>query len=66
MVRITTTSFLVADPAVVRASEAVANLTPVREGTPPQAAARRALLARLAAQPASGQLRSWQRDDLYD
>ncbi|MDI9405894.1 MAG: type II toxin-antitoxin system prevent-host-death family antitoxin [Chitinophagaceae bacterium] len=44
----------------------VANLTPVREGTPPQAAARRALLARLAAQPASGEPRSWQRDDLYD
>lgn len=45
---------------------AVANLTPVREGTSCNAAARRALLARLAAQPASGEARTWQRDDLYD
>jgi len=28
--------------------------------------ARRALLARLAMQPASGEARRWQRDDLYD
>ena len=45
---------------------AVANLTPVNEGGPCNAAARRALLARLATQPASGDARSWQRDDLYD
>ena len=45
---------------------AVANLTPVGEGRTGNAAARRALLARLAAQHASGGARSWQRDDLYD
>jgi len=45
---------------------AVANLTPVSEGRSSSAAARRALLARLAAQPASGEARAWQRDDLYD
>ena len=45
---------------------AVANLTPVGEGRACNAAARHALLARLAAQPASGEARSWQRDDLYD
>ena len=42
----------------------VAQLTPVSQG--PRPAARRALLARLATQPASGEARSWQRDDLYD
>lgn len=45
---------------------AVANLTPVGEGGSANAAARRALLARLAAQPASGEARAWHRDDLYD
>ena len=44
----------------------VAQLTPIGKGPGPSAAARRALLARLAAQPASGELRSWRRDDLYD
>jgi len=44
----------------------VANLTPVGKGPGPNAAARRALLARLATQAASGDARSWQRDDLYD
>lgn len=44
----------------------VANLTPVGKGRSQNAAARRALLARLATQPASGDARSWQRDDLYD
>ena len=44
----------------------VANLMPASESGPRNAAARRALLARLAAQPASGEARSWQRDDLYD
>jgi prevent-host-death family protein len=44
----------------------VAHLTPVSEGRGCNATARRALLARLAAQPASGEARSWQRDDLYD
>jgi len=42
----------------------VAQLTPVSQG--PNTAARRALLARLAAQPASGDARTWQRDELYD
>lgn len=42
----------------------VAQLTPVSPG--PSTAARRALLARLAAQPASGEARCWRRDDLYD
>jgi prevent-host-death family protein len=42
----------------------VAHLTPVSQG--PSTAARRALLARLAAQPASGEARTWQRDELYD
>lgn len=45
---------------------AVANLTPVSVGTSSNAAARRALLVRLAAQPARWEERSWQRDDLYD
>ena len=44
----------------------VANLMPVSESGPRNAVARRGLLARLAAQPASGEARSWQRDDLYD
>lgn len=44
----------------------VAQLTPVGKGPGPNSAARRALLARLAAQPASGEVRSWRRDDLYD
>ena len=44
----------------------VANITPVGKGRSQNAAARRALLARLATQPASGDARSWQRDDLYD
>lgn len=44
----------------------VAQLTPVGKGSRPSAAARQALLARLAAQPASGGARAWQRDDLYD
>lgn len=42
----------------------VAHLTPVSSG--PSRAARRALLTRLASQPASGDARSWRRDDLYD
>ena len=44
----------------------VANVTPVGKGRSQNAAARRTLLARLATQPASGDARSWQRDDLYD
>lgn len=44
----------------------IANLTPASEGAAFNAAARRALLARLAAQPASGDVRCWQRDELYD
>lgn len=44
----------------------VAQLTPVDKGSRTNPAARQALLARLAAQPASGEARAWQRDDLYD
>jgi len=44
----------------------VAQLTPVDKGSRTNPAARQALLARLAAQPASGETRAGQRDDLYD
>ena len=39
---------------------------PAVESTASLGVSRRALLARLATQPASGEARSWQRDDLYD
>ncbi|MCP9928842.1 type II toxin-antitoxin system Phd/YefM family antitoxin [Cyanobium sp. CH-040] len=44
----------------------VATLAPVQAGRQSFGQARRALLARLAAQPASGEPRTWQRDALYD
>ncbi|NDG75499.1 MAG: type II toxin-antitoxin system prevent-host-death family antitoxin [Synechococcaceae bacterium WB8_1B_136] len=44
----------------------VATLAPVVAEASSRAASRRALLARLAAQPASGEARTWQRDALYD
>jgi prevent-host-death family protein len=44
----------------------VATLAPADSAMPPFRKARRALLARLATQPASGEPRSWQRDELYD
>ena len=44
----------------------VATLSPAEESTAPRAASRRALLARLATQGATGEPRNWQRDDLYD
>jgi prevent-host-death family protein len=44
----------------------VATIAPAAESTASLVVSRRALLARLAMQPASGEPRSWQRDDLYD
>ena len=44
----------------------VATIAPAAESTASLGVSRRALLARLATQPASGEPRSWQRDDLYD
>ncbi len=44
----------------------VATIAPAQEAKATRAASRRALLARLAQQPATGAPRSWQRDDLYD
>ena len=44
----------------------VATLAPAEEITTFRSAARRALLTRLNSQPASGEPRSWRRDDLYD
>jgi prevent-host-death family protein len=44
----------------------VATIAPAVESTASLGVSRRALLARLATQPASGEPRSWQRDDLYD
>ena len=46
--------------AAVSASEANRSLAPSR------AAARQALLTRLASQPASGEPRTWRREELYD
>lgn len=44
----------------------VATIAPAAESTASLGVSRRALLTRLATQPASGEPRSWQRDDLYD
>ena len=44
----------------------VATIAPVDADMSARTASRRALLARLASQPASGEPRSWQRDELYD
>lgn len=44
----------------------VATIAPVDADTSSRAASRRALLARLTSQPATGEPRSWQRDELYD
>ena len=44
----------------------VATIAPTELGRGAQATARRALLTRLATQPATGTPRDWQRDDLYD
>jgi len=44
----------------------VATIAPAAESTASLVVWRRALLARLAMQPASGEPRSWQRDDLDD
>ena len=44
----------------------VATIAPAAESTASLGVSRRALLARLATQPASGEPRSWQRDHLYD
>jgi len=41
-------------------------IAPAAESTASLGVSRRALLTRLATQPASGESRSWQRDDLYD
>jgi prevent-host-death family protein len=44
----------------------VATLAPVQTARPSLSSARQALLARLAAQPASGEPRTWRREELYD
>jgi prevent-host-death family protein len=44
----------------------VATIAPAVESTASLGVSRRALLARLATQPASGEPPNWQRDDLYD
>ena len=44
----------------------VATIAPAQEAKATRAASRRALLARLAQQPAAGEPRSWTRDELYD
>ena len=44
----------------------VATLAPVQTARPSLVSARQALLARLAAQPASGEPRTWRREELYD
>lgn len=44
----------------------VATIAPAQEAKVTRAASRRALLARLAQQPAAGEPRSWTRDELYD
>ena len=44
----------------------VATIAPTELGRGAQATARRALLTRLATQPATGTPRDWRRDDLYD
>lgn len=44
----------------------VATIAPPENSTTARSAARRALLTRLISQPASGEPRSWRRDDLYD
>ncbi len=44
----------------------VATIAPVDADASSRVACRRALLARLATQPASGGDRNWQRDELYD
>jgi prevent-host-death family protein len=44
----------------------VATLAPATGDDASREASRRALLARLGAQPASGEPRTWRRDELYD
>ena len=44
----------------------VATIAPVQDARATRAASRRALLARLAQQPAAGEPRSWTRNELYD
>ena len=44
----------------------VATIAPADQARGPEATARRALLARLAMQPATGTPRDWRRDELYD
>ncbi len=44
----------------------VATLAPASASRRAMGASRRVLLARLATQPASGEPRTWQRDELYD
>lgn len=44
----------------------VATIAPVQEAQASRAASRRALLTRLAQQPATGEPRSWTRAELYD
>ena len=44
----------------------VATIGPAQEARASRMASRRALLARLAQQPAAGKPRSWMRDELYD
>lgn len=44
----------------------VATLSPVSDDAQSRAVFRRALQARLASQPASGEVRAWRRDELYD
>jgi len=44
----------------------VATIAPVDDATASRRPSRLALLARLAAQPATGEARLWRRDELYD
>lgn len=44
----------------------VATIAPADTAAPSRAAARQALLMRLASQPASGEPRTWRREELYD
>jgi len=50
---------------VLSHGRSVTTIAPAAESTASLGVSRRALLTRLATQPASGESRSWQRDDLY-
>jgi antitoxin (DNA-binding transcriptional repressor) of toxin-antitoxin stability system len=51
---------------VLSHGRSVTTIAPAAESTASLGVSRRALLTRLATQPASSESRSWQRDDLYD